>query len=544
MQRFGVPPIAGFLVAGFLAGPGGFGLIHDPHEVEVLAEIGVILLLFGIGLELSFERLQRLWRPILLTGTMQILGTIAGTYGAARLMGLEWRPALFFGFLVSVSSTAIVLKGLERRGELDAPHGRLTLGILVFQDLSVVPMMLAIPLLAGTDTSPSLLLRQLLVAALLVTFVVLAARLLVPRLLDFVAATRQRDLFILGVCLVCIGTAWAATWAGVSIALGAFLGGLIVAGSGYRHQALADLIPLRDVFSSLFFVSVGMLFAPEHFMQRGIPILGLFSAIVVGKFLVVFAAGSVLRLPLRVSVLAGTALAQVGEFSFVLSRAAASSSLLPAPFAEDLLAASILSMLATPILLALGPHLAAGATRLRPLAQLLDVRSPEDVFEGESAPAGHVLIAGYGLAGQELARALRESNVPHLVVDLNPSRVRQAAGDGSRSCYGDVASTEVLQKLHADSAKELVLLVNDPDAIDRTLRAARSVAPRLHVAVRSRYLADVKSLLRAGANEVVPSEVEAAVQLTKRVLRRHGVEAHVVRAQVMRIRQRQDAAGE
>ncbi|MFQ5913427.1 MAG: cation:proton antiporter [Nitrospinota bacterium] len=539
LRRIGVPPIAGFIVAGTLVGPQSLGLIRDAHRVELLAEVGVVLLLFGIGVELSLERLRRLWRPILVGGSLQVGITILVVAAAAGLLGNPVGRSVFLGFLVAVSSTAIVLRALEARGEIDAPHGRLTLGILVFQDLCVVPMMLAIPLLAGSGAPAWRLAVALLKAVVILAAVLLAARLVVPWTLDLIARTRQRDLFVLTVFLVCIGTAWAASMAGVSLALGAFLAGLVVAGSGYRHQALADLIPFRQVLTSVFFVSVGMLIDPRTLVTHIRPILALLGLILLGKFALVFVTGAIMRLPLRVCVLAAVALAQMGEFAFVLARAAEGKGLLSEALATNLFAAAILSMLIAPLALAFGPHLAAGAGKIRALTLLLRVRTAEDAVKRVRAWTDHVIIAGYGLAGQELARSLRESGIPYVIVDLNPENVRRATAGGEPVYFGDVTSPEVLEHLGAAHARELVIVINDPAAAERAVQAARRIAPNLHILVRTLYLADVGGLLASGASQVIPAELEAAVHVASRVLTRHGVEDGMIEAQVSRLRDRE-----
>ncbi len=538
LRRIGVPPIAGFILAGTLSGPQGLGFVHDPHQVRVLAEVGVVLLLFGIGLELPLERLRRLWRPVLIGGTLQMGITLLGVFAFAWLYGLGFGASVFLGFLVAVSSTAIVLRGLDERGELEAPHGRLTLGILIFQDLCVVPMMLAIPLLAGLGPPGWKLLFALSKTVVLLAAVLLAARLVAPLALHWVAQTRQRELFLLTVFLVCIGTAWAASLAGVSLALGAFLAGLVVAGSEYRDQALADLIPFRGVLTSVFFVSVGMLIEPRALSANVGPVLALLGLILIGKFLVVFSTGVFMRLPLRVCVLSAAALAQMGEFFFVLTRAAEGTGLLPEPWASHFSTAAILSMLVAPLALSFGPHLAAGVGKIRVLTTLLRVRTAEDAARRVQKFRDHVIIAGYGVAGLELSRSLEEAGVPFVIVDLNPANVRRAVSEGKPAYFGDVTSREVLELLGAAHARDLVIVINDPGAAERAVKAACRACPELHILVRSRYLADVEGLLAAGASKVIPAELEAAVEVTSDVLGRHGAAADVIEKQLSRIRNR------
>jgi CPA2 family monovalent cation:H+ antiporter-2 len=512
-----VPSIAGFIVAGLVVGPHALGLIQDHHQIEILAELGVVLLLFGIGLELSLARVRRLWRLTILGGGVQVAATVLAVLGVAVLLGRDVRPAVFLGFIIAISSTAIVLRHLSTRGELDTPHGRLTLGILVFQDLCVVPMVLVIPILGDTTGDGTSLWVPLLTATVVVAGVLVAARLLVPRFLDAIARTRQRDLFVLSVFLVCLGTAWAVSSAGVSLALGAFLAGLVVSGSRYREQAISDLVPLRDVLTSVFFVSIGMLLDLRNVLDEMLPILELFAAIVAGKFIIIFLSASVLRLPLRVRVITATSLFQVGEFSFVLLIAARGTGLIEEPFQANLTVAIILSMLATPFALALGPHLASGLGRLGPLARLLQVRTTEEQGETD-APRNHVIIAGYGLTGQTLARSLVKTRTRYIIVDLNTENVRDATQQGEPAYFGDVTSPEVLAHLGVADASELIIAINDPDATVRAVRTARRAAPNLRIIVRTTYEDDVKRLEKAGATQVFAAETAVASVIVDRVI--------------------------
>lgn len=515
LRRLHVPSIAGFIVAGTIIGPHALQIVQDVHQVEVLAEIGVVLLLFGIGLELSLDRIRRLWRLILLGGGVQVVVTILVVLAVSLLLGRDVPTGLVLGFIIAVSSTAIVLRGLSTRGELDAPHGRLTVGMLVFQDLSVVPMVLVIPFLGHTRADGSVWV-PLLTAAAVVLGVLVAARVVVPRFLDAIARTRQRELFVLSVLLICLGTAWMVSSVGVSLALGAFLAGLVVSGSRYREQALSDLIPLRDVLVSVFFVSIGMLLDLQVVAQNLWPTLGLFVAIISGKFVIVLLVASIMRLPLRVGVLTAAALAQVGEFSFVLVQAASGAGLLQGPLAGNLTVAIILSMLASPFALAMGPHLAAGLGRLNPLTRLLAVQTTDDM-EADSQ-RDHVIIAGYGVAGRALARALAPTETRYIIVDINTENVREAVSRGEPACFGDVTSVEVLEHLGAAHARELVIAINDSDAAGRATRAARQAAPNLRITVRTAYEIDVERLMEAGATHVVSAEDAAARAIVTRVL--------------------------
>jgi CPA2 family monovalent cation:H+ antiporter-2 len=522
LHRIGIPAIAGFIFAGIIVGPHVLGVIEDSHQIEVLAELGVTLLLFGIGLELSLERLKRLWRPIIIGGILQVGITILVTVIVSRLLGYPTNVSILIGCLLAVSSTAIVLRGLETRGEIDAPHGRLTLGILVFQDLMVVPMILLLPILSGTETSVQDILLTLLEAAAILLGVLIGARIVVPRVLDFVAKTRQRQLFVLSALLIGIGIAWVTSSFGVSLALGAFLAGLVVAGSEYRHQVLADMIPFKEVFTSIFFISVGMLLSPESILRNIFPIIILLFAILIGKSFIVSIIALVMRLPIRVAVLAAVALAQVGEFSFVIMGSAQDTGLLQNSIAEIILTASVLSMFITPFALRFGPHLAAGVGKVKGITKLLKVVSVEEAPENIQQLRDHVIIGGYGFTGEKLVQALKACRIPYVVIELNPANVRKAMTSGHQAFYGDITSLEVLERLGLNQALELVLVINDPRALEQAIKSARKIAPKLHITVRTNYLLDVRSLLDVGADEVVVAEFETAMEIVSRIVKRCG----------------------
>ncbi len=518
-HRLKIPTIAGFILAGMMAGPKGLGLVNDMHQVHVLAEIGVALLLFGIGLELPLTRLRRLWRPVLIGGFIQVGLTIIITFLIAQSFDLSWEASLLTGFIVAVSSTAIVLKGLDQRGEIDAPHGRFTMGILIFQDLCVVPMIMIIPFLGDSGEVSTGIISILVRSVLIIGVILFAARLLVPKLLDMVARTRQRHLFIMTVLLICIGTAWVSANAGISLALGAFLAGLLVGGSGYRHQAMADIFSFREVFISIFFVSVGMLLDLAAIIPNIVSIVILLTGIMIGKFMIVFVTGLSMRMPVRVSAMAGTALAQIGEFSFVMLGVATAYQLIEPTYANNLMAAAVFSMLLTPFALSLAPALAAGVGKFRFFSRLMDISNAEEASESSSKMKDHVIIGGYGLAGHDLAKALKDFNIPHVIVDINPENVRLGLKRGEPIFYGDITSPEVLGYLGASRAKTFVVVVNDQSAIEQAVKAARDVSANLHILVRTRYLLDVERLSEAGVSDVIVSEVVTAAEVVKAILK-------------------------
>jgi len=516
-----LPYETGFILAGCLIGPNVLALVKDQHRVETMAELGVILLLFGIGMDLPFDRLKLLWKPIILGGTLQVAGTTIMIFGAVRFFGVAWQQSMLVGLLLAVSSTAVTVRCLEERGEIDAPHGRLALGILVFQDMCVVPMLLAIPFLSGKGVDLGGALIAFGKGIVVLGIAVILSRELVPAILGQVARTQRRDLFVLAVSFLCIGIVWLTYLTGMPLAAGAFVSGLIVARSDFRHQALSDVIPFREVFASFFFVSIGMLLDPMGaFRSHSIILTGL-AGIITLKFLVIFLVGTVvLRLPLRVSVLAAVLLSQVGEFAFVLSRAGEAEGILSGQITGNLTSIVILSMLITPLLASFGPTIAAGATRIGALTRFMEVDTPA---EQEANIRNHTIIAGYGVSGQTAAYALRETGIPFVVLDLNPDNVSAAQAEGHMAYFGDVTSPTVLRAVGIHRARVLLVVVNDPEAAARAIRAVRSIDSEVEVVVRGRYLGNAPLLFSAGATMVISAELEASVEVTAHLLRIYGV---------------------
>ncbi len=506
LQRAGLPSIAGFILTGALVGPTALGLVDDTHQVEVLAEIGVALLLFGIGLELSLDRLRHLWKAILLGGGLQVAFTVACTAALSLAFGLSPGPAVFLGCIVAVSSTAVVLRGLSKSGELEAPHGRLAVGILVFQDLCVIPMMLAVPYLAGEGGDFREILTTVGTVAVVVPGVLVAAGRIVPRLLEFVSQTRERELFILSVFLLCFGTAWLLSMVGISLALGAFLAGLIVSGYQYRHQVMTDLIPAREVLASLFFVSVGMLLDVSDVVEHMGTTVGLLAMILVGKFVIILGTALILRLPLRVAILSATLLCQIGEFSFILMNVGGGIQLLGAELAHSLLVAIILSMLLTPIVIAFGPHLAGSAARVPWLNRLLDAEPPG--IDVDEPHRDHVIVAGCDQTGRRLCQALGAAGHAYVAVDWNPDHVHQAHDAGVRAVLGDMTQFQVLEELGCSKARLVVINFHEPNVAETALHAIRAVAPDVSVIALAQYELDRDLLLTAGASTVVTAEAE------------------------------------
>jgi len=535
-NRLRLPTIVGFMITGVVIGPYGLGLIKDVHAIEVLAEIGVVLLLFTIGLEFSLRRIIEMKRLVLVGGGAQVALTTLLVTAVAYFWGRPSNQAVFFGFLFALSSTAIVLKSYIERAEVDAPHGRAGVGILLFQDLSIVLMMLLVPVLGGREGTSAARVALTLGAALgAVAAVILAARKAVPFLLHHIVRLRSPDLFIIFVVLMSLGTAWLTSQFGLSLALGAFIAGMVLSESEYSHQIVADILPFRDVFNSVFFVSIGMLLSLAA-LAADLPIvLAWVGALVVGKALLVLAVVRLLGYSVRVATMTGLGLAQVGEFSFILSKAGLPQGLLSEVDYQRFLAASILSMIATPFLIKAAPRVAYLAQSfLSPRSLLEPTIAGFDPDEPDLR--GHVVIIGYGLNGRNLARVLRKVGVQYLVLELNAQVVQEASAWGERIVYGDATRKEVLHHVGLERARLLVVAVSDPVATRHAVWLARRMNPDIHAIVRTRYMSELQDLLRLGANDVIPEEFETSIEIFSRVLREYGIARDVIRRRVEEIR--------
>lgn len=534
-QKLRLPTIVGFLLAGVIIGPNGLQLITSLSQVETLAEIGVVLLLFSIGLEFSFETIVSVQRRVIWAGLLQVGLTILLVLALTRFFGLSIEIGIFYGFLLSLSSTAIVLRIYNDRREINSIQGRLASGVLLFQDLCIVPMMLLLPVL-GQSGKGSLVSIVWAVAKALFALVLIvwAARRFLPRLLHQVALLRNREIFILFVVLICLGTAWLASESGLSLALGALIAGLVISESELSHQIIADVLPLRDCFSGIFFISIGMLLNLDLLTRDFLtPLMNLL--LIVGiKSLLIFAVFWWLYGSIRLAVLLGLSLAQVGEFSFILAKAGINYKLLTPANEQLFLAGSILSMIATPFLIQSVHGLAVG------LEAMLGA-SPESTSAGETPASenvaqGHVVVVGYGLNGQNLARVLKEVGIPYRVLEMDPDLVRCAKAAGEPIFFGDGTRPEILQQAGIRQARVVVIAISDPAATARVVSQARRSRPDLYIIVRTRYVAEIDHLYRLGANQVIPEEFETSVEIFARVLEEYHVPRNVISLQVDLIR--------
>ncbi|MDR2442978.1 MAG: cation:proton antiporter [Deltaproteobacteria bacterium] len=501
-----MPTIIGFLATGILVGPNGLGLLSDPEQVEALSELGVVLLLFTIGLEFSIQSLLKIKRLVMQGGSLQMLICVAFVTPVALIAGFPLNKAILWGLLFSLSSTAIVLKLIQERGEMDSSHGRGAFAVLIFQDLAVVPLVLVLPLLAGVKGDPILtVLIKLVIIAALVTILAIWV---VPMLMRKVAQTKSNELFMFTVALVCLGTAFLTAEAGLSLALGAFMAGLVIAGSPYAYQAIGSVMPMRDIFTSLFFVSIGMMMDISSLINNPGLTIGLAIGVMLVNVITTTLAMKFTRLSNRVAVLIGFSLCQVGEFAFVLAKTGGGLKLLSEFELTVFLNMAVLTMAMTPLALALGRYLAP---------KLADMAKPE--IEGPKFQCkDHAIVVGFGVAGQSVARACRLLNRPYSIIDMNPGSVQSFAKLGEPIIYGDAVNEHVLEHVGIHHAAMLVVSIPDPLATKRIIVMAKTLNPNIYIIARTRFLLTKDILIKLGADSVVAEEFEAAIRVFETVM--------------------------
>ena len=523
--RLRLPSIVALIVAGVIAGPGGFGLVRSQANVDLMAEVGVALLLFTAGLEFSLTELRRVWRRIIPGGLAQVALTVIAAGGVvAVVFGGSLTRIAVVGLFVALSSTAVVLKELSRRNLLHSPHGRLAIGVLLLQDLIIIAVLASAPTLLGSGSAHSSdragLGAVLLNLAVVAGGVLLLGRVLLPWLLR-VAASMSREAFSLAVLLASVGTAYLAASLGLSMAAGAFLAGLILAEGEFSHQVHADVRPLRDLLASLFFISIGMMLDVRALW----PILPLVIAgavvIIIGKAGLTAAAVALTGTPVRVALATGFALAQVGEFSFVLGRAALDGGVITGTWWQVLLGASVLTMAVTPMLVHSAPALA------NRLSRRTTGRSPT-LDAQRHVLRDHVVILGYGMGGQLLAQSLTELSVPNVVLELNGATVRNALQRGINIHYADVSAPEPLEAAGVAHAAAVVVVISDPDASQRAVRSVRALSPDVPIITRTRYRLEAERLTESGATLAVAEELEASLEVLSQLLARLHIPGNVV----------------
>src|SRR5665648_23814 len=530
-HKLRVPTIVALLFTGMLAGPYGLGAISSVDEIEILAEIGIILLLFTIGTELSLKDLWQMKKAVLFGGSVQVLFTIMAVAIIVIQMGRSPAEGIFIGFLISLSSTAIVLKLLQERADIDSPHGKITLAILIFQDVIIVPMILVTPLLAGVSADGGKSPFTVLVMGIgIILLVLVAAKWIIPQVLYQIVRTRNREMFLLSIIFICLSIALLTYSIGLSLALGAFLAGLIISESEYSHQTLGSILPFRDVFMSFFFVSIGMLLDINFLVSNlGLVVL-VASGVLLVKALIAGFASTLLGYPLRTTILVSLALVQVGEFSFILSRFGLEYGLLTGATYQLFLAVSVVTMAATPFSIRAAPHISDYVMRL-PLPQRLTTGLYPVQAGGNDTKVhlkDHLIIIGFGVNGRNVARAARVAGIPYVIIETNPDTVVHEKSKGESIYYGDATQEAVLEHAGITDARVLVLGISDAVATRRIISTARRLSPKLHLITRTHYVQEMKPLYDLGADEVVPQEFETSVEIFVRVLKKYLIQKDVM----------------
>lgn len=536
--RLRIPPVVGFILTGVLAGPYGLALVGGTEDVNMLAELGIVLLLFEIGMEFSLKKLVQIKRLFLLGGSLQVGLTILVSFLIAKGLGRPWEEALFLGCLLSMSSTAVVLGILDQKGEATSPHGRLSIAILIFQDMVAIPMLLLIPFLAGGQQEQGFDLSHLwpiIKGMMILAIVFICAQRVVPSLLLLVARTRNKELFLLSVLTLCFGVAWLTSSLGLSLTIGAFLAGLIISESEYSNEAITNIFPFQALFISFFFVSVGMLLNIDFVFHHPWAILALAIAVLGIKALTGGLAAIALGLPIRTAMMVGIALGQIGEFSFVLAKTGVSHGLGTDFYYQLFLASSLLTLMISPVLINLSPRIARWISLL-PIPEKLRNGWQKQTTEEKEPLKNHVIIVGFGISGRNVARSCKLAGIPYTILEMNPDTVKEQKKLGEPIQFGDATHLSILEHLHIHDAKALAVLINDPIAAKRIVQIARAANSSLYIIVRARYVQEMALMNKLGADEAIPDEFGTSVEIFSRVLRQYHVPDEEITAFITEIR--------
>jgi CPA2 family monovalent cation:H+ antiporter-2 len=530
-----LPPILGYLIVGVAIGPHALGWIADTAQVRELAEIGVVFLMFSLGLEFSLAKLMTMRRIVLGLGTAQVLLTMLLVWGAAVALGADWKAGFVVGSVLAMSSTAILVRLLAERLELSSPHGRQIIGVLLFQDIAVVPLLILLPALsAGTEALMVNLGWAAAKAAVVLALMLFLGHRLMRRWFHLVARQKSSELFILNVLLITLGLAYVTELAGLSLALGAFVAGTLISETEYRYQVEVDIKPFRDVLLGLFFVTIGMLLDLHVVIAQAPWVLALLVALLALKSALVFSLSLALGSGSAVALRTGLALAACGEFGFVLIALADSLSLVDAQTMQPVLAAMLLSMLAAPFIVERSDQLARRWVRSDWMHRAMELHN---IAVQSMASEQHVVVCGYGRSGQNLARLLEKESIPFIALDLDPQRIHEAAAAGESVVFGDAARREVLMAAGLLRAKALAITYSDTGSALKILGHVQELRPGLPVVVRTLDDSDIDRLKAAGAAEVVAEIMEGSLMLASTALMLMGVPLNRVLRRIREMRE-------
>jgi monovalent cation:H+ antiporter-2, CPA2 family len=525
-RRFRLPMIIAYFLTGIIVGPSLLGLVTE-DQVELLAELGVILLMFTIGLEMSLKNLVAMWKKIVVSGGLQLMLTAAAVWLIMTYLGYSFSISILTVFLVAPSSTAIIMNLYQQKGEINTPHGKTSLGLLIFQDISVIPMMLIIPILAGTSGgSIPMEILSLIFGMIILALVLIAAIFFVPRLLIRVAAVRNNELFIITIVVICFGIAWLMSLNGVSLALGAFLAGIAISESEYSHEVVGQIMPIRDILTSFFFVSIGMMVSLSFLWSHLALVAALAAAVIVGKSLINFVSIKATGAPSGTAFMSAVGISQIGEFSFIIGSTGLAAGIIADDFYQIILAVSIVTMAATPFLVDSAPKMARAFAKRNGVPAgnsslsfgMAAGSAPDAALVSGEEPKEHVIIVGYGVVGQYVAKAFRKIGMDYVILELNPDTIRDQREKGEKVVYGDARHESVLEYAGIGTARAIILTIPDTYAVKAVITAVRRKNPKIGIITRSRFISEIADLYHLGADEVIVDEREAAIQIFRRIL--------------------------
>ncbi|WP_291726018.1 cation:proton antiporter [Bernardetia sp.] len=546
LYRVNLPSIVGFLVTGVIAGPYVLKLVTSQEHIDILAEIGVVLLLFTIGMEFSLPNLLRIRKAVFLAGSLQLVLTTT-VFGAITYFGTyDYLPiAIFYGFLSTLSSTAIVLKLLQMRGEMGSPHGQIILAILIFQDIAVVPMMLMMPILAGqADNILQEVLLMIAKTAAVLAFLVLVSKFVLKPFLNLVVMTKSKELFISTIVVICFSVAYLTSLAGLSLALGAFLAGLVMSESDYAHEATGYILPFKEIFTSIFFISIGMLMDINFLWANLMEIILLtVMSMIIQAFLAFWAAKS-LKVTAKTAILVGLSICQIGEFAFVLAKSGTEIGLMPIELYQYFLSTSVLTMAFAPILIINSKRISHFLIYRLPKPKFISnwatkrVRIPEFLEEFKDKNLeDHIVIIGFGYNGKTIAKAARLSNIPFIIIETDPRRVKKDSVYRKNILFGDAMNEEVQHGVNFKKARIVVITLTDLEITKVLTQKIKHYNSEVAVLVRNKRAKDVAGIEKAGADIVVTDELEANLELFTQALQYYYLPQREVYSLISKIRE-------
>lgn len=534
--RIKIPTIIGYLLTGIAVGPSLLGILRSPHEIEFMAEIGIIILMFTIGLEFSLNHLIKIRKIVFFGGFAQLLFTAGITAFVSRMYDMSWEAAWFVGFLTALSSTALVLKILQERGELTSNYGRTVVGILVFQDIILIPLILLTPMLGGQTTNIGSDLLILGIKSIgIVALVYVGNRWIMPKVLHLIALTKNKELFLMSILLICLAVALLTAELGMSLAFGAFLGGLMISRSEYSQDAFGHVLPFKDTFTSFFFVSIGMLLDLNFVFDNMIVVLATVVLVIVIKSIVAGGTAFLLGHTFRGTIVIGLAMAQIGEFSFILAKVGQNYKILTDFYYQLFLAVTIVSMAATPFIIMIAKPAANLMLKL-PIPQILikglfplqEIDVPE--------MQNHIVLIGKDSRSLNLSRMANRMKLPYVSIVFDPASARARQMKGETVIYGDALNEPILRKAHTHTAEVVVISIGETITALGIIDKVRDLNKHAHIIVRSKNVSNIEDFYKMGANQVIPEEFETAIELFERVLKKLLIPKGEIESAISRIR--------